>query len=196
MTEMALPNVANGLFSPEPASPAFMLDGDDKYLDVFARDLLMQAGSNADWVLPELDMVRLTAAQLTARGFATRSPRTRSSVAALRPKPGKPAFRHFESCVGRELLPMDAGKRCSSLLSESEPASPSCWIFVLRPSSRGARSYRSACRATRHTLLDVSLRNSPWRAPSHRPHALSWACRLSGARCPLGAISSAWQSDI
>jgi len=89
MTEMALPNVANGLFSsPEPASPAFMLDGEDKYLDVFARDLLMQAGSNADWVLPELDMVRFTAARLTARRFAVRSPPTRSSFASLRSKPG------------------------------------------------------------------------------------------------------------
>ena len=63
MAETALPNVANVLFGPEPASPAFMLEGD---LDVFARDLLMQAGSNADWALPELDMagipVRLSAA--------------------------------------------------------------------------------------------------------------------------------------
>ena len=63
MMEAAVPTVANALFSPEPASPAFVgLDAEDKYLDVFARDLLMQAGSTADWdlPLPQLDIAGMT----------------------------------------------------------------------------------------------------------------------------------------
>ena len=63
MMETAQATVANGLFSPEPASPAFAgLDGEDKYLDVFARDLLMHGGSTAEWdlPLPQLDITGMT----------------------------------------------------------------------------------------------------------------------------------------
>jgi len=92
MTEMALPNVANALFSsPEPASPAFM-------------DLLMQAGSNADWMLPELDIpVRLTAAGNRA-------------CDSLRPA-------NFESPRG-QFPPVLVSKHGSSVLKRHDPRLP------------------------------------------------------------------------
>ena len=130
MTEAALPNVANGLFSPEPASPGFMLDGDDKYLDVFARDLLMQAGSNADWALPELDIagipVRLAAhcCSGTARGLASIF-----ADALLHPLLRKcfrqPFCRHFgwhRACQRISL--MLQSKHCSFVRARKAPCCP------------------------------------------------------------------------
>ena len=162
----------------------------------------MQAGSNADWVLPELDMVRLTAARKPLVRPA-RDLRCSAAACLVTLEARTDCISASFSCrVGRQFLPTRASEHGSSVCIQNPPACTCCYpIFSLASFARcmklPATRHRDACSPCSTSLEPLpTVRAAPCpclaevSCPAHLRRGLAAADRevaycglLSATRC-------------